>query len=120
MRTARFAAIRRSLSPARRATRCHAPGIRNPPSAGPYAASAISARSFFPEHNPYIRHIVRRTREFLEGEIDPNTNEPYLKPVRVRLFGEGNEDAVVALRASCAMPIRQQRSSARRSASGPA
>lgn len=49
---------------------------------------------FFTGHNPYIRHVVRRTREFLENEIDPTTNEPYLKPVRVRLFGERDEDAV--------------------------
>lgn len=49
---------------------------------------------FFREHNPYIRHIVRRTREYLERTNDPTTNEPYLKPVRVRLFGERPEDAV--------------------------
>jgi hypothetical protein len=49
---------------------------------------------FFREHNPYIRHIVRRTREYLERTNDPSTNEPYLKPVQVRLFGERVEDAV--------------------------
>jgi superfamily II DNA or RNA helicase len=52
------------------------------------------ARDFFQEHNPFIRHIVRRTREFLETHVDPETNEPYLKPVRVRLFGEDDSDAV--------------------------
>ena len=46
------------------------------------------------EHNPFIRHIVRRTRQFLEETIDPATGEPYLKPVKVELFGEGPEDAV--------------------------
>ncbi len=46
------------------------------------------------EHNPFIRHIVRRTRQFLEETIDPATGEPYLKPVRVRLFGEDPDDAV--------------------------
>jgi hypothetical protein len=46
------------------------------------------------EHNPFIRHIVRRTRQFLEETIDPATGEPYLKPVRVRLFGEDPEDAI--------------------------
>jgi len=45
-------------------------------------------------HNPYIRHIIRRTRDYLEKTIDPQTNEPYLQPVRVRLFGEGKIDAV--------------------------
>ena len=52
------------------------------------------ARRFFPDHNPYIRHIVRRTREYLENEIDPTTNEPYLQPVRVQLFGERAEQAI--------------------------
>lgn len=52
------------------------------------------ARDFFPAHNPYIRHIVRRTRDYLEHTIDPQTNEPYIQPVRVRLLGEGEHDAV--------------------------
>jgi superfamily II DNA or RNA helicase len=52
------------------------------------------ARRLGQSHNPFIRHIVRRTREFLENTIDPETNEPYLKPVRVELFGEGDDDAV--------------------------
>ncbi|MEK7255884.1 MAG: phospholipase D-like domain-containing protein, partial [Bacteroidota bacterium] len=33
---------------------------------------------FFQLHNPFIHHIVRRTRQFLETTIDPETNEPYL------------------------------------------
>ncbi|MGH8020954.1 MAG: phospholipase D-like domain-containing anti-phage protein [Opitutaceae bacterium] len=45
-------------------------------------------------HHPFIRHIVRRTREFLETTINPETNEPYLKPVRVELLGEGDSDAL--------------------------
>jgi hypothetical protein len=49
---------------------------------------------FFREHNPFIRHIVRRTREYLEQTVDPATKEPYLKPVRVRLFGEAADEAV--------------------------
>ncbi|MGH2389575.1 MAG: SNF2-related protein, partial [Chloroflexota bacterium] len=56
---------------------------------------ARAMRDFFPDHNPYIRHIVRRTRDYLENAIDPQTNEPYLQPVRVRLFGEGRQDAVM-------------------------
>jgi hypothetical protein len=47
------------------------------------------------EHNPFIRHIVRRTRKFLEETIDPATGEPYLKPVRVKLFGEEPNEAVI-------------------------
>ncbi len=55
---------------------------------------ARTSRDFFKDHNPYIRHIVRRTRDYLETTIDPKTNEPYLKPVVARLFGEGASDAV--------------------------
>ena len=46
------------------------------------------------EHNPFLRHIVRRTRKYLEQTIDPTTGEPYLKPVKVTLFGESPEDAI--------------------------
>jgi hypothetical protein len=52
------------------------------------------SRTFFKDHNPFIRHIIRRTREFLESTIDPETNEPYLKPVKVRLYGEGETEAI--------------------------
>ncbi|SIT51344.1 Helicase domain-containing protein [Paraburkholderia piptadeniae] len=52
------------------------------------------AQDFGRNHNPFIRHIVRRTRQYLEGTIDPATGEPYLKPIRVRLFGEGEDEAV--------------------------
>lgn len=52
------------------------------------------AHEFGRNHNPFIRHIVRRTRQYLEDTIDPATGEPYLKPVRVRLFGEGENEAV--------------------------
>lgn len=45
-------------------------------------------------HNPFIRHIVRRTREFLETEINPETNLPYLEPVEVLLLGEKPEEAI--------------------------
>jgi len=46
------------------------------------------------EHNPFIRHIIRRTRDFLENTIDRSTGEPYLKPVRVKLFGENPADSL--------------------------
>ena len=45
-------------------------------------------------HNPYIRTIVLRTREYLETTIDPETNEPYLTPVGIRLHGESDADAI--------------------------
>lgn len=49
---------------------------------------------FLEQSNPFIRHIVLRTREYLESTIDPETGEPYLKPVKVRLHGERDEDAI--------------------------
>lgn len=52
------------------------------------------AKTFGTQHNPYIRHIVRRTREFLENTINPETNEPYLQPVKVQLLGEKPEEAI--------------------------
>lgn len=47
------------------------------------------------EHNPFIQRIVRRTRQQLEEQIDPETGEPYLKPIKVELFGEEDQDAVL-------------------------
>lgn len=49
---------------------------------------------FIERHNPYIRAIVRRTREHLENTQDPETGEPLLAPVRVRLHGESEADAI--------------------------
>ena len=49
---------------------------------------------FAQRHNPFIRHIVRRTRDFFENTIDPSTGEPYLKPVRVELSGENTLDSL--------------------------
>ncbi len=45
-------------------------------------------------HNPYIRAIVLRTRDYLETTMDPETGEPYLTPVNVRLHGEADADAI--------------------------
>ncbi len=56
---------------------------------------AEEARTFFQDHHPYIRRIVRRSRDFLETAIDPQTNEPYLPPIEVRLFGERADQAIV-------------------------
>lgn len=54
----------------------------------------IIESGFIEKHNPFIRHIVRRTRDFLENEIDPETNEPYLKKVEVKLLGENDDEAI--------------------------
>jgi len=49
---------------------------------------------FSREHHPFICRIVRRTRDQLENQIDPETNEPLLQRVNVKLLGEGDRDAV--------------------------
>ncbi len=49
---------------------------------------------FFQNHNPYIRHIVRRTRDFLENTKNPETGEPYIQKIEVKLFGEDDKDAI--------------------------
>jgi superfamily II DNA or RNA helicase len=45
-------------------------------------------------HNPFIRHVVRRTRKYLETTINPATGEPYLDPIKVELHGEGDSEAI--------------------------
>ena len=54
----------------------------------------IMERGFVENNNPFIRHIVRRTRSFLENEINPETNEPYLKKIEVELLGEDESGAI--------------------------
>ncbi|WP_061316337.1 phospholipase D-like domain-containing anti-phage protein [Clostridium botulinum] len=54
----------------------------------------IIESGFVEKHNPFIRNIVRRTRDFLENEINPETNEPYLKKVEVKLLGENDNEAI--------------------------
>jgi superfamily II DNA or RNA helicase len=49
---------------------------------------------FMQNHNPFIRHIVRRTRDYLEDTINPDTGEPYLQKVEVKLFGESDAEAI--------------------------
>ena len=62
------------------------------------AADQQRLSSLFPrlmhDHNPYIRRIVQRTRAQLENQIDPETNEPLLKPIAVELFGESDAEAI--------------------------
>jgi superfamily II DNA or RNA helicase len=50
-------------------------------------------RRFFQDFNPFIRHIVRRTRAFLENTRDAS-GEPYLKRIDVRLHGESDSEAI--------------------------
>ncbi|NOX54981.1 MAG: DEAD/DEAH box helicase family protein [Planctomycetes bacterium] len=49
---------------------------------------------FLREHHPFIRRIVRRSREQLENQIDPETKEPLLRRIEVRLLGESDEEAI--------------------------
>ena len=46
-------------------------------------------------YNPLLRCIVRRTRAYLEATINPATGSYFLPKVSVKLFGEGDEDALV-------------------------
>lgn len=50
--------------------------------------------SFIEEYNPYIRHIIRRTRTFLEETINPETGKPYLDKIEVVLWGEDDESTL--------------------------
>ena len=50
---------------------------------------------FFENYNPYIRHIVRRERSYLEETIDPKTGQPYLQKINVKLHGEGEDGAML-------------------------
>jgi len=50
---------------------------------------------FMARHNPFIRHIVRRTRDFLENTINEETGEPYLKRIKVNLMGEAEDEAII-------------------------
>nr|WP_202946598.1 phospholipase D-like domain-containing anti-phage protein [Achromobacter arsenitoxydans] len=44
--------------------------------------------------NPLLRCIVRRTRAYLEQQINPATGEYYLPRVAVKLFGENDNEAL--------------------------
>jgi len=51
--------------------------------------------AFCQAHNPLLRHIIRRTRGFLESTIDPISNEPYLKKVEVALYGDKKDETIL-------------------------
>lgn len=55
----------------------------------------IIDEGFYENNNPYIRHIVRREREYLENTINPENGETYLKKIKVNLHGEEDDDALV-------------------------
>lgn len=91
-----------------------------------YAGSPESRRlgkilenNFIENHNPFICHIVRRTRDFLENNTNPQTGEPFLKRIDVELLGEKNpiilptylQDAYHAAEAFCEALSRRTRGS---------
>lgn len=49
---------------------------------------------FVQNYNPYIRHIIRRTRKYLESTINKKTGTPYLKKITVLLYAEKTLDAL--------------------------
>ena len=57
--------------------------------------SLFTTDDFVKKDNPYIRHIIRRSRESLENTINPATGEPYLKKINVVLLGEQDSDALL-------------------------
>lgn len=50
--------------------------------------------NYFKQHHPFLRCIVRRTRKYLEEAVNPETNTPYLTPIRVDLYGENEPVAL--------------------------
>jgi SNF2 family DNA or RNA helicase len=55
----------------------------------------ILSMGFYEKFNPYIRHVVRRERSYLENEIDPTTGQPYLQKIKVELHGEDADEALI-------------------------
>jgi hypothetical protein len=43
-------------------------------------------------HNPFIQRIIRRSRQQLEQQIDPETHKPLLDPIHVEVLGESESD----------------------------
>lgn len=55
----------------------------------------VMAMNFFEKFNPYIRHVVRRERAYLENMTNEETGQPYLQKIEVKLHGEGEDGALV-------------------------
>jgi superfamily II DNA or RNA helicase len=55
----------------------------------------LLSNNFFQSYNPFIRHVVRRERIYLENEIDPSTGEAYLQKINVELRGEREDEAII-------------------------
>lgn len=57
--------------------------------------SLYNSEDFVQNYNPYVRCIVKRTRNFLENTINPATGETYLKKINVKLYGEKDEETLI-------------------------
>lgn len=57
--------------------------------------SLYISEDFVQNYNPYVRCIVKRTRNFLENTINPATGETYLKKINVKLYGEKDEETLI-------------------------
>jgi hypothetical protein len=59
-----------------------------------YAKPQSSIWELLTPSNAFLRQVVRRTREYLEPTLNPETHDPYLKRVEVVLHGEGDDEAI--------------------------
>lgn len=60
-----------------------------------HKVKVLLSNDFFQKYNPFIRHVVRRERAYLENKIDPKTNEPYIQRIHVELHGENEEESLI-------------------------
>ncbi|PKM83667.1 MAG: helicase SNF2 [Firmicutes bacterium HGW-Firmicutes-13] len=60
-----------------------------------FKIGTLLTQGFFEKYNPYIRHVIRRERTYLEKTIDETTGQPYLQRINVELHGEDEEGALI-------------------------
>ena len=60
-----------------------------------HKVKVLLSNNFFQKYNPFIRHVIRRERAYLEKEIDPITGEPYLQKINLELHGENEEESLI-------------------------
>ncbi|ORC33984.1 hypothetical protein B4O97_13935 [Marispirochaeta aestuarii] len=49
---------------------------------------SLAASQLFTRYHPFLRSIIKRTRDYLEATIDPKTNQPYLQKINIKLYDE--------------------------------
>lgn len=59
-----------------------------------FKVGTLLTQGFYENYNPYIRHVIRRERKYLEETLDPVTGLPYLQKIKVELHGEGEDGAL--------------------------